>query len=93
MAMENFSRAQYGGQHGFLLVEPRETPGRYDQEFFLALHDWNAHLLASDDGAMNPTYEVSTINGRTLGFGEPLRVRQGQNVLLHILNSSPTETH
>ena len=93
MAMGNFSRAQYGGQHGFLLVEPRENPARYDQEFFLALHDWNAHLLASDDGAMNPTYEVSTINGRTLGSGEPLRVRRGQNVVLHILNSSPTEAH
>ena len=93
MAMGSFSRAQYGGQHGFLLVESRENPGRYDQEFFLALHDWNAHLSASDDGAMNPAYEVSTINGRTLGFGEPLRVREGQNVLLHILNSSPTETH
>lgn len=93
MAMGDLSRAQYGGQHGFLLVEPRENPGRYDQEFFLALHDWNAHLLASDDGAMNPTYEVSTINGRTLGFGEPLRVRQGQTVVLHVLNSSATETH
>ncbi len=93
MAMGSFSRAQYGGQHGFLLVESRENPGRYDQEFFLALHDWNAHLLASDDGAMNPAYEVSTINGRTLGYGAPLRVREGQKVLLHILNSSPTETH
>ena len=93
MAMDDFSRAQYGGQHGFLLVEPRENPARYDQEFFLALHDWNAHLLASDDGAMNPTYEISTINGKTLGFGEPLRVRQGQTVVLHVLNSSPTEIH
>lgn len=93
MAMGDFSRAQYGGQHGFLLVEPRDNPARYDQEFFLALHDWNAHLLASDDGAMNPTYEVSTINGKTLGFGEPLRVRQGQTVVLHVLNSSPTEIH
>lgn len=93
MAMGDFSRAQYGGQHGFLLVEPRENPARYDGEFFVALHDWNAHLLASDDGAMNPTYEVSTINGKTLGFGEPLRVRRGQQVLLHILNSSPTEPH
>ena len=93
MAMDDFTRAQYGGQHGFLMVDPRENPARYDQEFFLALHDWNAHLLASDDGAMNPTYEVSTVNGKTLGFGEPLRVRQGQTVLLHVLNSSPTEAH
>jgi hypothetical protein len=33
---------------------------------------------------------VSTINGRVLGFGEPLRVKSGERVLLHILNSSPT---
>jgi len=94
MAMEDLSRAQYGGQHGFLLVEASSgNPARYDQEFFLALHDWDGHLLASDDGAMNPDYNVSTINGKVLGAGDPLRVQAGQQVLLHILNSSPTETH
>lgn len=93
MAMGDLTRGQYSGQHGFLMVEPRENPARYDQELFLALHDWDGYLLASDDGAMNPTYRVSTINGKTLGFGEPLRVRQGQSVMLHILNSSPTEVH
>jgi FtsP/CotA-like multicopper oxidase with cupredoxin domain len=93
MAMGDFGRGQYTGQHGFLIVEARENPARYDQEFFLAFHDWDGYLLASDDGAMNPTYKVSTINGKTLGFGEPLRVRQGQRVMLHILNSSPTESH
>jgi FtsP/CotA-like multicopper oxidase with cupredoxin domain len=93
MAMDDLSRAQYGGQHGFLLVEPSSSPAPYDQEFFLALHDWDGHLFASDDGAMNPTYNVSTINGKVSGAGEPLRVRAGQRVLLHILNSSATETH
>jgi len=93
MAKNDLSRAQYTGQHGFLMIEPRENPAPYDQEFFLALHDWGGHLLASDDGAMSPSYAVSTINGRAMGSGEPLRVRQGQRVLLHILNSSPTEVH
>ena len=93
MAMGDLTRAQYGGQHGMVLIEPREQPGRYDQEFFLSLHDWQGRLLAGDDGAMNPTYAVSTINGRMLGAGEPLRVRQGQRVLMHVLNSSPTEVH
>ncbi len=92
-AMNDLSRAQYGGQHGFLMIEPQVNPGAYDQEFFLALHDWRGHLLASDDGAMNPLYDISTINARTLGFGEPLRVKQGQRVLLHLLNSSPSEVH
>ena len=75
------------------MIEPRDNPARYDQEFFLALHDWGGYLLASDDGAMNPSYAVATINGKALGFGEPLRVKQGQRILLHVLNSSPTEVH
>jgi FtsP/CotA-like multicopper oxidase with cupredoxin domain len=93
MAMNDLTRAQYSGQHGFLMVEPRDDPARYDQEFFLALHDWAGYLLASDDGAMNPSYAVATINGKAMGFGEPLRVKQGQRILLHVLNSSPTEVH
>jgi FtsP/CotA-like multicopper oxidase with cupredoxin domain len=93
MAMDDFTRAQYSGQHGFLMIEPRDNPARYDQELFLALHDWDGYLLASDDGAMNPNYAVATINGKTMGFGEPLRVKQGQRILLHVLNSSPTEVH
>jgi FtsP/CotA-like multicopper oxidase with cupredoxin domain len=38
-----------------------------------------------------PMYDVSTINGKMLGFGEPVRVKQGERVMLHVLNSSPTE--
>ena len=40
-------------------------------------------------------YEVGygsfTINGRMLGHGEPIRVKQGEIVLFHILNGSATE--
>jgi FtsP/CotA-like multicopper oxidase with cupredoxin domain len=36
-------------------------------------------------------YQKFTINGKCLGFGEPLRVKQGERVLLHILNASATE--
>jgi FtsP/CotA-like multicopper oxidase with cupredoxin domain len=92
-AGKDLHRGQYTGEHGFLLIEPRDNPGRYDQEIFLALHDWGSELLASADGSMDPAYEVSTINGRVLGFGEPLRVKSGQQVLFQILNSSPTEVH
>jgi FtsP/CotA-like multicopper oxidase with cupredoxin domain len=92
-AGKDLRKGQYTGQHGFLLIEPRDNPGRYDQELFLALHDWEGQFLASPDGAMDPTYEVSTVNGRVLGSGEPLRVKPGQKVMVHILNSSPTEVH
>src|SRR6202167_5382458 len=93
MAMDDLTRGQYSGQHGFLMVEPREDPARYDQEFFLALHDWAGYLLANEDGAMNPSYAVATINGKAMGFGAPLRVKQGQRIWLHVLNTSPTEVH
>jgi FtsP/CotA-like multicopper oxidase with cupredoxin domain len=92
-AGNDLKKSQYTGQHGFLMIEPKENPARYDQEFFLALHDWVGQLMGADDGSMNPVYDVSTINGKTLGFGEPLRVKEGERVLLHVLNSSPTEPH
>jgi FtsP/CotA-like multicopper oxidase with cupredoxin domain len=93
MAMDDLTRGQYSGQHGFLMIEPRADPARYDQEFFLALHDWAGYLLANEDGAMNPSYAVATINGKAMGSGDPLRVKQGERILLHVLNSSPTEVH
>jgi FtsP/CotA-like multicopper oxidase with cupredoxin domain len=92
-AGKNLTRAQFGGLHGFVMIEPRENPGRYDREVFLALHDWGGHFEGNDDGFMNPVYGVSTINGKMLGFGDPLRVKQGERVLIHLLNSSPTEVH
>ena len=92
----DLKKAQYTGQHGFLMIDPvghSENPGHFDQEFLLALHDWDGEMTGSADGSMNPEYKFSTINGRVLGFGDPLRVKQGQSILLHILNSSPTEQH
>jgi FtsP/CotA-like multicopper oxidase with cupredoxin domain len=93
MAGHDLKRGLYTGLHGFLLVEPKENPARYDQEVFLALHDWDGVMVGSDDGSMTPVYRYSTINGRRLGFGEPLRVKQGQRVLLHVVNTSATDPH
>ncbi|WP_245632038.1 multicopper oxidase family protein [Edaphobacter aggregans] len=93
MAGHDLKRGLYTGLHGFLLVEPRENPARYDQEVFLALHDWDGVMVGSDDGSMSPVYRHSTINGKRLGFGEPLRVKQGQRVLLHVVNTSATDPH
>ena len=36
-------------------------------------------------------YRIFTINGRQLGFGEPVRVKRGERVLFHLLNGSATE--
>lgn len=52
-------------------------------------------MKASLAKGMPKGYEVGygafTINGRMLGHGEPLRVKQGERVLLHVLNGSATE--
>ncbi len=95
MAGRDLTRALYGGQHGLLYIEPKE--GRrgdgYDSEAFLSLGDWKGRMVSSDDGSMNPEYSVSSINGKMFGFGEPLRVKEGERVLLHIVNASATEVH
>ena len=52
-------------------------------------------MKASLAKGMSHGYEVGygsfTINGRMLGHGEPIRVKQGERVLFHILNGSATE--
>jgi FtsP/CotA-like multicopper oxidase with cupredoxin domain len=92
-AGHNLNRATYTGEFGFLIVDPARDPARYDQEIFLALHDWDGYIDSSGDGYQEVMYNHSTINDRMLGFGEPLRVRQGQRLLLRILNASATLTH
>jgi FtsP/CotA-like multicopper oxidase with cupredoxin domain len=96
----NLKKGQYSGQHGLLMIEPAAGAGvgpgastGFDQEAFVTLHDWGGEWAGGGDGSMNPVYEVSTINGRVMGHGVPLQVKEGQRVLMHILNSSPTEEH
>jgi len=36
-------------------------------------------------------YRYFTVNGRLLGHGEPVRVKQGERVLFHVLNGSATQ--
>jgi FtsP/CotA-like multicopper oxidase with cupredoxin domain len=76
------------------MIESRDgTKAVADREVFLGLHDWGGYFSGGDDGFMNPAYTASTINGKMLGFGEPIRVKKGERLLLHVLNSSPTEVH
>jgi FtsP/CotA-like multicopper oxidase with cupredoxin domain len=52
---------------------------------------------AADRGAKEKTkgfevsYNLFSINGRMLGHGELIRVKQGERVLFHVLNASATE--
>ena len=92
-AGHDLKRSTYTGQFGCFYIEPRGDAGAYDQEIFLTLHDWNAYMAGSGDSSMEAAYEYGTIDSRMLGFGDPLRVREGQRVLLHILNASASLVH
>lgn len=92
-AGRDLKRGLYTGQFGMLMVDPAANPGQYDQEVFLALHDWEPYFVSSDDGSQMVEYAASSINGRMLGYDEPIRVREGQRVLFHILNASATVAH
>ena len=93
-AGRDLKRATYTGQFGFLYVEPKEEPGQYDAEVFLALHGWDPYLSSQgDDGSLEVTYPVYSINSHALGSGDPIRVKEGQKVLFRILNANATEQH
>ncbi len=92
-AHRDLNRGLYSGQFGPLLVEPRVNPAPYDQECFLALHDWDPYFVVSDDGSEMVNYAASSINGRMLGHNDPIAVKEGQRVLFHVVNASATQAH
>jgi FtsP/CotA-like multicopper oxidase with cupredoxin domain len=93
-AGRDMKRATYTGQFGFLYVEPKEEPGQYDAEVFLALHGWDPHLDSQgDEGNLEVTYSIYSINSHALGSGDPVRVKEGQKILFRILNASATDQH
>lgn len=105
-AYGNLAMGTYTGQFGFLLIEPgssNQIAPHYDLEVNLAIHHWgpsfvpmvetmraesaNVPLTTGSDVG----YKYATVNQHMLGSGEPIRVRQGQRVLMRLLNASATE--
>jgi FtsP/CotA-like multicopper oxidase with cupredoxin domain len=102
-AYGNLAIGTYTGQFGFLLIDGGGQPAHYDQEINLAIHHWepgfvpmvdtmraqsaNAPLTSGSDVG----YKYATINAHMLGAGEPIRVKQGERVLMRLLNASATE--
>jgi FtsP/CotA-like multicopper oxidase with cupredoxin domain len=92
MAMTDLTRGAYSGQYGFLYVEPKSDPGRYDLEVFLDGRHWEPTLThrGAPDNDWTVTYGSASLGGKSLGKGEPIRVKEGQRVLFHLLNASAT---
>src|SRR5580698_1195819 len=102
-AYDNLSLGTYTGQFGFLLIEGKDQPAHYDQEINLAIHHWEpsfvpmVETMREESSNMPLTtgsdvgYKYATINSHMLGAGEPIRVKQGERVLMRLLNASATE--
>ena len=99
VAGTDLARSLYSGMYGFLIIEPANDPGRYDQEVLLAAHHWDARWVSLQDIRRGPppdnglevVYASASLNDKMLGYGEPVRVREGERVLFRLLNASPTE--
>ena len=113
MAGSDLHQGTYTGQFGFLMIDAGNDPGRYDQEVFLALRDWEPFYTNQDmdtdeqedqgpkpekPAVMDPrpnglevTSVMYSINDKVLGAGEPIRVKQRDRVLMHLLNASAIE--
>src|SRR5438552_3567531 len=48
MSMSDVNRGTYTGQFAFVYIEPRNDPGRYDQEVFLATHEFEPFFGAEE---------------------------------------------
>jgi FtsP/CotA-like multicopper oxidase with cupredoxin domain len=113
MAGADLHRGTYTGQFGFLMIDSGNDPGRYDQELFLALRDWepffSSEAMDTDEqedqgpkpekpavmdtrpNGLEVTSMMYSINDKVLGAGEPIRVKPGERVLMHLLNASAIE--
>src|SRR6266852_973318 len=48
-AGSDLHQGTYTGQFCFVYIEPRENPGAYDQEVFLATHEWEPFLSTGEE--------------------------------------------
>ena len=48
--MLDLHRGAYTGQFGFFMIDSSNDPGRYDQEVFLALREWEYFLTHDGSG-------------------------------------------
>ena len=49
MSMSDLNRGTFTGQYAFAHIEPKNNPGRYDQEIFLATHEWDPFLTSMEE--------------------------------------------
>ena len=91
MPGRNLRKGTYTGQFGIFVVEERDNAGAYDLEIPILLHEFEPRFTST--GPLDVEFRVFSINGKTLGYGEPVRVKSAQRVLFRFVNASATLTH
>ena len=102
MACEDLSLGTYSGQFGFFLIDGKEAV-QYDREVHLAIHHWEPSFIPMVEmlrqqstnepqtAGSDVGYKYATFNSHRMGSGEPIRVKQGERILMRFLNASATE--
>lgn len=89
VAGRNLRKSTYSGQFGLFVVDGDADRGAHDQEVPILLHEWEGRF----DSRGEVEFKLFSINGKMLGAGEPIRVKESQRVLFRIVNASATLHH
>jgi len=98
------------GLHGPLIIEPRQPRTIYDREYTMILGEWDMELTpgvaagTEERGPQDKTLrggelgaDMFLFNGKMHGFGEPIRIAEGERILVRIINAGhmahPIHTH
>src|SRR4029079_1582253 len=98
------------GLHGPLIIEPRQPRTIYDREYTMILGEWDMELTpgvaagTEERGPQDKTLrggelgaDMFLFNGKMHGFGEPIRIAEGERILVRLINAGhmahPIHTH
>ncbi len=102
-AFGNLAMGTYTGQFGFLLIEGKQYLPHYDQEFNLAIHHWEPSFVPMVETMRDRSANMPLTTAPMLATSMPpstiacsaranrFSVKQGQRVLMRLLNASATE--
>jgi len=92
------------GLYGAFIIESK-NPQKYDREYVYMLDEWeinsdgsNGALGHAEEGEGEhvhkmPNYNIFTINGRVFPDTETLMVKEGERVLIRLINAGTQEIH
>jgi len=91
------------GLSGVFIIEPDKPTVEYDREYVLLLDEWNilpggvnpaiSHVHGAATPGAVPEFNTFTINGRVFPYIDPIKVKEGEKVLIRIVNGGTTAFH